>query len=106
MAEADNEDRKAGVCENGRLPGGDVIFESRDVAREMNSSAKPSFHDWALAGEKRKYRELNPENGRLPAADAGFQSIGMLFVNELEREALFQIADNAGEHLAECDLGL
>ena len=46
------------------------------------------------------------ENGRLPAADAGFQSIGMLLVNELEREALFQIADNAGEHLAECDLGL
>ncbi len=30
----------------------------------------------------------------------------MLFVNELEREAIFQVADDAGEDLAERDPGL
>lgn len=43
LAEAEGGDRKTEVCKNGRLPGGDVIFES----------------------------------------------VGMLFVKELEREAFF-----------------
>ena len=43
---------------------------------------------------------------RLPGGDVIFESLGMLFVNELEREAFFEIPNDAREHPAERDLGL